>query len=268
MFRKNRWISILVIAVSITAFAFGLSKLKESWKMVVNGQNVSIPVHVMQNGYFVALNDLAKLPGWKVTVDLSSREVDVNTPGKIEAAKSETPVKEKPAAVKPTARLQGAPKVAAEIKTSQPSGPPSDVGMTVQAAVAALSDLKTAIDSNANFDLIKSKRDGTSQTMQQAQNLLWTLPRTRTLQADLQVGFEDLDSQVTLLSASGQTQNGILPWTHPTAQNLLLKYPDLRPCHVTKDKTDGLDVDCARKIMSASTGDDFSDIERDLAQYR
>lgn len=255
------------MVIAVTGFAFGVSKLKQTWKMIVNGRRVPITVHVLNNGYYVSLNDLAGLPGWKVSVDLSTRAVTVDTPGKIEAKKSVPAPKWKPVELH-SAIPQEVPKVAAEIKSGRPAGPPSDVRMTAQAAVAALTDLQSALNSNEDIEVLKRKRDATSQTMEQAQNLLWTLPRTKTLQADLQVGFEDLDSQVTLFLASGQAQNGILPWTHPTAQNLIFKYPDLRPCRVTKDKIDGLDMDCAKKAMYEASVDDFSDIERDLGDYR
>src|SRR5437016_216497 len=70
----------LTIAATLAA-GWILGFAQGSWRMVINGQDSAIPVHIIKNMYFVSLSDLAKVPGWRVSVDLSSRKVSLMTSG-------------------------------------------------------------------------------------------------------------------------------------------------------------------------------------------
>jgi len=262
----------------VAGWAFGFAQ-GSSWHMTVNGDQTAIPVRIIKNMYFVALSDLAKVPGWNVTVDLSTRSIQLVTTGNRITNSTDSSVMRLTgtATTPPTHTMATTPSTspsstdgtpAIEVGNDNNSGPPDNVRMTVQAAITSLEELRKALADNVPADALKTKRDSTAGIVQQAQNLLWSLPRTRTLQADIQVALEDLQSQINLALAQPQATNGILPWTHPVTQTVLLKYPDLRPCHQVKGKADGLDVVCARKMMADLSNEDFNDVQRDLEQYR
>lgn len=270
---KARFLVLLLTVTFLGGWAFGLSSIPNSWRININGKPSSIPVHVLKDMYLVSLADFAKLPGWKVTVDLGTRNISLMIP---------TLAASKPAAGVPV-QSKSQPTLHAEIRAAHsPSqvvdsgieaggdnaGPPNNVRMTVKAALSSLDELRKALADGDGPDALKQRRQSTAGIVQQAENLLWSLPRTRTLQADLQVALEDLQSQVNLVLALDQTKDGLLPWTHPAAQSLLLKYPDLHPCRIQKGSNDGLDVACSRKMMNDLSKEDFNDVERDLDQYR
>lgn len=275
-------IGCFTVSIFLAGWAFGFSSDPGSWRLNINGQLSPIPVHVIKNMYFVSLADLAKLPGWKVTVDLGGRNISVKIPGSVSmkqmnglssGSPSEKKILSSPenksSPQEQSKGLMPGEKTSTGVEISnEGSGPPNNVRMTVHAALSTLDELREALRENAASEVLKQKRDRAVGIVQQANNLLWSLPRTRTLQADIQVALEGLQSQVNLALAMDQVKDGLLPWTHPVPQNLLLKYPDLHPCHKIKEKVDGLDVTCARKMMTDLSKEDFNDVERDLDQYK
>lgn len=269
--KKHARTATLVLGV-VLGIAFALPK-NVGWKLLVNGGTSAVPIHVIKNMYFVSLSDLAKLPGWNVTVDLGARRISLRTPNASGEASaqdaSETAKESSISGTVTTGSPAAKPPADSQVEAAgEHGGPPNNVRMMVKAALSSLDELRSAISDGLKGDALKARRDATAGIVQQAENLLWSLPRTRTLQADLQVALEDLQSQVNLMLALDQAKDGLLPWTHPTAQNLLMKYPDLHPCRMTKNGVDGLDVNCFRKMMNDVTNEDFNDVERDLDQYR
>jgi hypothetical protein len=256
--------SIKTVATFIGIFCLGwiLGFASPSpWEVVVNGKSTNLPIRVIHNMLFVSLEDLAQLPGWKVDINLTSRKVSITTPS----------------VFAPTSMPSSAPKTVSASKTSAVQPPlstktkrtfqiPERVRVTVQTALLALNDMETAIYGNLPPEVVQKKMDDTKSIVEQAINSLWRLPKTRILQADLQVALEDLEAQFSLYTAQSQAENNILPWTHPTAQSLLLKYPELRPCHVSKEKTDGLDIGCASNTLTVLEKQDIQDIKSDLNQ--
>lgn len=258
-----------VMAVFSMGWLLGRALAGSGWTLVVNGRPSPLPVRVFNNTYFIALADLARLPGWRVTVDLGARRISMTTlptqqpPAKQTASRDN--VKHPP---ENREKMPVATNLEVKANTGAlTSGPPNNVRMTVQAALASMEDLRKLLADSTDPEPLKQKRDETLGIVQQAQNLLWSLPRTNTLRTDIQVALDDLQSQINLILATDQSQGGVLPWTHPTTQGLLLKYPDLHPCHITKGR-DGLDVGCARKMLSDLFAEDYADIQRDLNQYQ
>lgn len=268
------FIGIAGAVIFMTGLGFGIANAPR-WSLFVNGVRSKLPIHVMNNAYYVALSDLSQLPGWKVTIDLSGKKAWLRTPtvagstkAAPKAASSEALASQTSDAPSAAVMDQSASSAGLE-ESSATAGPPNNVRLTVQAALSSLMDLnQTLQDSSVSADAVKQKNQTTQNMVKQAQNLLWNLPRTRTLQADLQVALEDLQSQISLALASSQAKNGILPWLYPTSETLLAKYTDLHPCRITQDKTDGLDISCAKKVLSDISREDFNDVQRDLDQYR
>ncbi len=265
--------------VFVAGWGFGLTQSSSPWQLIVNGRPSNLHIHIIKNMYFISLSDLAQLPGWKVSIDLSSRKVSLRSPAgaMTEQANNQEAVNQPSTAsstpTSPDSSMSEAstklgPDTTSGEGNGTNSGPPNNVRLTVQAALSSIDELRKALADDLPPDVIKQKRDSTAGIVQQAENLLWSLPRTRTLQADLQVAVEDLQSQINVVLALDQVKDGLLPWTHPVAQGVLMKYPDLRPCHVQKGKADGLDVACARKVLTDLSKEDFNDVQRDLDQYR
>lgn len=276
---KQHFAAVIAGAIIFAlGWGFAMAKGPALWALFINGQRSKVPIHLLNNTYYVALTDLAQVPGWKATIDLTAKKVWLRTTGANMTANP--PVK--PAASNANATSQtaasGSVDTVASVsadsqgnaieETSANAGPPNNVRLTVEAALASLNELNQAFQNNLPVDDLKQKNQTTQNMVKQAENLLWNLPRTRTLQADLQVATEDLQSQLSLATAGPQAQNGILPWLHPTAEAILMKYPDLHPCRITQGKVDGVDMGCAKKMLSDVTREDFNDIQRDLEQYR
>lgn len=261
---KYLWGAAALIGIFLMGWAAGFAA-GPRWEIEVNGRSSDLPIHIIKNMFFINLEDLARLPGWNVQVDLGSRKVSIETPAGLarirrhEAAAANNQENHETTATPP---------VNQNIESSNTgNGPPDNVRMTVQAALGSLDDLQKSLADGSTAETVQKKLDDTSGIVRQAISLLWSLPKTRTLQADLEVALEDLQSQVSLFLAHDQAQDGVLPWTHPTAQNLFLKYPDLRPCHVTKGKTEGLDEACGKNMLSELEDEDVQDVQRDLNSY-
>ncbi len=262
----------LISLIFMVGFAVGYARKVNSWQILINGNQTNLPVHVLKTGeghsvrLFVSLEDLARLPGWNVLINLGSKQVSISTP--VSESVSE----------KSSQTLSGLyqkTRHSSSFNTSSPvleekpdhSGPPDNVRLTVQAAVNAIQNVESELKEGDSYSRIEKNMKQTSGVVEQAVNLLWKNPQTRVLQADLQVAIENLHSQVELRSVEDLSQNGILPWTQPVARKLLLRYPDFRPCHETNGKSDGLSVSCAKEIFKDLISGDIHTIHRDLNEY-
>lgn len=263
--------AFFISCILLIGFAAGYADKTVPWQVLINGQPSSLNVHVLKTGkgrsvrLFVSLEDLAKLPGWNVLINLGLKQVSITTPS--EKPEPETLTQSRPLSTssQPSQSNPGASPVIAE-KTHH-SGPPDNVRLTVQAALNSIQTVESDLKQGDSYSRIQKDMKLTNGVVEQAINLLWKDPQTRILQADLQVTMENLHSQVQLRSVEKLAQNGLLPWTQPVAQNLLLRYPDFRPCHETNGKTDGLNVSCAKEIFKDLISGDIHTIHRDLNEY-
>lgn len=282
--RKRAVFILLFPVIFCLGFALGAAKGPSSWSVLVNGKPVNLHLYLIKNSFFVTLNDLAELPGWKILMDLGARKISLTTPSALAPAAQKAGLVKKSTEENVLAPVKSKSKASPKVSTQNPhnlsesskaielkggnQGPPNNVRMTVGAALSALDELRQSLENDLPVETVKEKREKTIGIVEQAQNLLSSLPRTNTLQADIQMVSDDLQSAINLTVAASQVKQKILPWTHPASQALFLKYPDLRSCHISEGSTEGLDIACSRKVLFDITREDFDDVRRSLDEYR